>query len=264
MKEITKLLEIMQRLRDAQTGCPWDLQQDYKSIVPHTLEEAYEVADAIEKQDFTGLQDELGDLLFQVVFLSQLAAEEGRFDFGDVARGIGDKLYRRHPHVFASDAEALSDADAVKGQWEQIKAAERATGQSKPVSQVADIPVALPAIQRAFKLGQRTGRVGFDWPDPGPVREQIDAELAELAAELDATDNDPARVAEECGDVLFSVVQLCRHLGVQPEIALRDCNQRFSDRFQAMEAELETLGRAPETVSAAEWDSLWQRAKAHS
>ena len=220
----------MARLRDPQSGCPWDVEQDFSTIAPYTVEEAYEVADAIERDDMPGLRDELGDLLFQVVFHARMAEEAGEFDFESVADAITGKLVRRHPHVFGTDEERARGP--VKGAWEQIKAAERA---AQPDDSALDgIAKALPALKRAQKLGKRASSIGFDWPDTAGVRHKIAEELAELSAA--ECSGKPAEVHEELGDLLFSVVNLARHLGVDSEQALTDANAKFEARFRAMEA----------------------------
>ena len=216
MSSINKLLEVMANLRDPKTGCPWDLEQDFASIAPFTVEEAYEVADAIAREDFEALRDELGDLLFQVVFHAQMASEAGLFDFDDVAGTISDKMLRRHPHVFGSEDERAAGAQA--GSWERIKAEERAARSDD--SALAEIAKALPALKRAQKLGNRASSVGFDWPDASGARTKIGEEMSELsAAECSGR---PSDIEEELGDLLFAVVNLARHLDVDAEIALRD------------------------------------------
>ena len=250
----------MAALRDPRSGCPWDLQQDFASIAPHTLEEAYEVVDAIEREHWSDLRDELGDLLFQVVFLAQLASEQAAFDFAAVVEAIATKLVRRHPHVFNRTSGDVTDAAAVSEQWEAIKATERAGRDQR--GELSDIPQALPALTRAAKLGQRAGRVGLDWPDAAAVRRQLEAELDELDAELAAGAPSAERVADECGDVLFSMAQYCRRLGVAPEAALRGANRKFQRRFESIEAGLRREGCRPEDLSAADWDRRWRAAKA--
>ncbi len=256
---IERLLAIMARLRDPAGGCPWDLEQDFASIAPHTIEEAYEVADAIERGDLESLRDELGDLLFQVVFHSRLAGELGEFVFEDVVDAICDKLTRRHPHVFAG---ALVDgAEAQTRAWERMKAVERREkGQGDGA--LADIPAALPALTRARKLGRRASDAGFDWPDSTGPRAKIDEELAEL--DRATVGRDGTRMEAEMGDLLFSVVNLARHLDIDPETALRRANDRFSRRFQSVERELSALGLLPSTAGAALLDRLWTAAKAEN
>lgn len=257
---LTRLLAIMAALRDPQSGCPWDLKQDFASIVPHTIEEAYEVADAIAKQAPEAICDELGDLLFQVVFYAQLGREQGWFGFDDIARGVGDKLIRRHPHVFG-DA-SVADADAVKEQWEAIKRQERAAKRQAEGSQVfADVPSNLPALLQAVKIQKRCRSVGFDWDHIAPVLDKVREEADEVEAELDLPSRDDARVTEEIGDLLFAVVNLARHAGVNPETALRQANQKFINRFQAVEAQAAAAKRPLEDFSLDELEAFWQLAK---
>ncbi len=251
MSGIAKLLEVMSALRDPQTGCPWDQQQDFSTIAPYTIEEAYEVADAIARNDMRDLQDELGDLLFQVVFHARMAEEAGQFDFDDVARGISDKMQRRHPHVFAGEPHQ-------PGSWEKIKSAERSAGEDD--SAVAGVAKALPALKRAEKLGNRASRVGFDWPDSSGVRAKIHEELDELDEAIGT--RDPERVEEEFGDMLFAVVNLARHLDVDPEKALSRANFKFEGRFREMESALREQGVAIESQSLASLDKEWRAAKA--
>lgn len=246
---LADLLEVMRRLRDPQGGCPWDVAQTFSSIAPYTLEEAYEVADAIERDDMAALRDELGDLLFQVVFHARIAQEAGAFAFADVARGIADKLTRRHPHVFAAAAHA---------DWEGLKAQERkADGAQGALDGVA---LALPALTRAAKLGKRAARVNFDWQHGDQVRAKVSEELAELDAAV-AADEGSARVEEELGDLLFALAQWARHQGIDPEAALRGANQKFQRRFAAMETLLSTQGRASNGLGLEQWETLWQQAK---
>ena len=267
MYQLNDLLHLMARLRDPQHGCPWDLEQDYASIVPHTLEEAYEVADAIERGDFEHLPGELGDLLFQVVYYSQLAREEGRFDFARVVDGITRKLLRRHPHVFpdgdlygSPDLARLSEA-AIRQRWEEIKAEERAekAGAPEQLSLLDDIPQALPALSRAAKLQKRAAQVGFDWPAPLPVLDKLREELDEVLEAM--AEGDQQHIAEEVGDLLFVVVNLARHLRVEPEAALRAANAKFERRFQFIEQALRAAGRRMEDCPLEELDALWGEAK---
>lgn len=255
---IERLLQIMARLRDPARGCPWDLQQDFRSIAPHTLEEAYEVADAIERGDLGKLRDELGDLLFQVAFHAQLASERDAFAFADVVDAICDKLTRRHPHVFG-DA-VVADAAGQSAAWERMKREERAA--RGDAGALADVPVALPALTRARKLGARAAQAGFDWSDATGPRAKIDEELAELDATHGAPD--PAAREAELGDLLFSVVNLARHLEVDPESALRRANERFARRFRHVELGLERLGQPPASASPELLDRLWAAAKAEN
>lgn len=267
MYQLTDLLHLMARLRDPQYGCPWDLKQDYASIVPHTLEEAYEVADAIERGDFAHLPGELGDLLFQVVYYSQLGLEEGRFDFAQVVDGITAKLIRRHPHVFpdgdlygAPDQPRLSEAQ-IKQRWEEIKAAERAEKATAPeqLSLLDDVPQALPALSRAAKLQKRAAQVGFNWPAPLPVIDKLHEELGEVLEAV--AEGDQAHIAEEVGDLLFVAVNLARHLKVEPEAALRAANAKFERRLRFIEQALHAEGRRMEDCALDELDALWGEAK---
>lgn len=253
---ITELLDIMVRLRDTEHGCPWDRQQDFSSIAPYTLEEAYEVADAIARDNMADLREELGDLLFQVVFHARIAEEAGEFDFEDLTRGIADKLVRRHPHVFAK-VENL-DVAAQSERWEALKAGERSakTAQALDAGVLAGVALALPALLRAAKLQKRASRIGFDWPDiRGPLA-KIHEELAEVEAELD-TDSHQA-LEMEIGDLLFAVVNLARHAGIDAEAALRGANDKFVRRFQAMEEQLGS--RLPE-AGLEEMEAVWQSVK---
>jgi nucleoside triphosphate diphosphatase len=258
---IERLLWVMARLRDPEGGCPWDLEQDFSSIAPYTIEEAYEVADAIERQDFHDLEGELGDLLLQVVYHAQMAKEAGRFDFEAVALRIAEKMIRRHPHVFG-EAEVESAA-AQTIAWEEAKAAERQqkkTAGGDP-SILADLPIGLPALTRAAKLQRRAARVGFDWPEVGQVLEKLEEELGEVRAEL-ASGARQERLTDEVGDLLFAAANLARHLGVDGESALRRANQKFERRFRAIETALRARGLRPEDASLYEMEELWQRAKA--
>ena len=254
--DIQRLLEIMQQLRAPQGGCPWDLAQTYQTIVPHTLEEAYEVADAIERRAYDELQDELGDLLFQVVFYAQLASEEGRFGFSDIVTSICDKLERRHPHVFGD--KQVSDAEEQTRHWEQLKADERkARAAQNPHSALDGIAHTLPAVSVAHKLQKRAAQVGFDWPDEKGVVDKVKEELAEIQQAWP----DPARRAEEMGDLLFSCVNLARHAGVDAETVLRQANRKFEARFRAMEQKLEEAGQALSSASTDDMESAWQSVK---
>ncbi|MEJ2298841.1 MAG: nucleoside triphosphate pyrophosphohydrolase [Woeseiaceae bacterium] len=255
MSEIEKLLEVMRRLRDPDGGCPWDLEQDFSTIAPYTIEEAYEVADAIEREDWDDLRDELGDLLFQVVFYVQLAREKGYFDFDEVAAGITDKLVRRHPHVFG-DADA-KDAAVVRAGWEEIKARERADG-SDP-SALAGVARALPALKRAQKLGARAAGVGFDWSDRKGVENKIQEEIEELSEAIGSRDG--ARVEEEMGDLLFAVVNLARHVDADAEKALAAANRKFERRFRAMEDDLAKDGRDMRRENHENLEQRWRKAK---
>ena len=256
-RPIDRLIGIMAKLRDPISGCPWDVEQTFATIAPYTLEEAYEVADAIERGDMDELKSELGDLLFQTVFHARMAEEQGLFTFEDVANAIADKLERRHPHVFGDEA-AKPDSVAQKARWEDIKATERAAKDQNGV--LDDVPVALPALARAAKLTKRAARVGFDWPSTDEVFDKLHEEVAELRAEITAGDLDKAR--EEMGDLLFVVANLARKLGVEPEDALRGANAKFVRRFEFIEAELAKDARGPQQSDLAEMDRLWDAAKA--
>ncbi|HTL49926.1 MAG TPA: nucleoside triphosphate pyrophosphohydrolase [Steroidobacteraceae bacterium] len=255
---IERLLSIMARLRDPEHGCPWDLEQDFRSIAPHTIEEAYEVADAIERGDLRALRDELGDLLFQVAFHARLADEQGAFQFGNVVDSICDKLTRRHPHVFC-DA-VITDAGEQTRAWERMKREERAARGEDGA--LADVPTALPALTRARKLGSRAAQAGFDWPDATGPRAKVSEELAELDRATGSGDAD-AREAE-LGDLLFSVVNLARHLDVDPETALRRANERFVRRYRHVERALAGLDEHASGASPELLDRLWAAAKAEN
>ena len=262
---IEALLAVMTRLRDRRTGCPWDTAQTFETIAPYTIEEAYEVADAIERDEFGALRDELGDLLFQVVFHAEMASERGAFDFHDVARTITEKMHRRHPHVFGADKKA--DPDTLNRAWEQHKADERAaeaaTGAhigAQPPSALDGVALALPALMRAQKLQRRAARVGFDWPDLAPVLGKIDEELAEIREAL-TEGAAPEAVAEEIGDLLFACVNVARHLGVDAEVALRGCNAKFTRRFNHIESRLAEQHRTTEDASLEEMEDYWVEAK---
>ena len=255
MSDIQKLLDVMARLRDPQDGCPWDVKQDFASIAPYTIEEAYEVADAIERGDMDDLRDELGDLLLQVVFHARMAEEGGHFDFGDVVDSITEKMTRRHPHVFGSDADRA--AGIKDGSWEQIKAAERSDSRDKSV--MSGIAKALPALMRAEKLGKRASDVGFDWPDREGVREKILEELSELEAAVGT--RAPESIEEEFGDVLFAIVNMARHLKIDPEKALTGANAKFERRFRDMETDLGGTGKRLRDFNIETLDKLWRKAK---
>lgn len=255
--QIERLLAIMARLRDPEGGCPWDLEQSFETIAPYTIEEAYEVADAIQRQDMAALKDELGDLLLQVVFHAQMASEDGAFGLAEVARSIADKMERRHPHVFGNIK--IDDAEAQTRAWEEQKAGERAA--SGQVSALAGVARGLPALLRAFKLQNRAARVGFDWPDAAGALDKLREEIEELAAEI-VPDSDPsAALADEVGDVLFSAVNLARKLGIEPEDALRRGNAKFERRFAYIERALAAEGRRAEDTPLEEMEALWQDAK---
>ncbi|MCC8685035.1 nucleoside triphosphate pyrophosphohydrolase [Xanthomonas campestris pv. raphani] len=259
--DIAHLLQLMARLRDREQGCPWDVEQTFATIAPYTIEEAYEVADAIDRNDLPGLQDELGDLLLQVVFHAQMASEQGAFGFADVVASISDKLVRRHPHVFG--AQQVDGAQAVSANWEQIKREERRAAGEKDSSALAGIARGLPEWQRATKLQSRAGRVGFDWPGPAPVLEKLQEEIDELRVEFargPVTDNQ-ARLEDELGDVLFVCANLARHAKVDVGAALRHANLKFERRFRAMEAYAQADGTALDALSLSEQEALWQRVK---
>jgi ATP diphosphatase len=258
--DITRLIEIMAALRTPETGCPWDLEQNFRSIAPYTIEEAYEVADAIESGDLGELKDELGDLLLQVVFHSRMAEEQGVFAFSDVVTAICDKLVRRHPHVFAESAPLTSEG--VTAQWSEIKAAEKAAkGAPAPASLLDGVPLALPALTRAVKLQQKASTVGFDWNDALHVMDKIREETEEVEAELSQCDTDPKALEEEIGDLLFVVSNLARHAKVDPEQALRGANAKFERRFHHIERRLAEFGASPEAASLEEMEALWTEAK---
>jgi ATP diphosphatase len=258
-RDIARLIEIMAALRTPQTGCPWDLEQNFESIAPYTLEEAYEVADAIARGDLADLREELGDLLLQVVFHARMAEERGAFDFGDVVDSITTKLLRRHPHVFG-DQRGLTPK-AVEESWERIKAEEKIEhGKPRGQGALAGVPVALPALTRALKLQDKAGKVGFDWNDPHAVLAKIREEADEIEAALTAGHSGEA--AAEVGDLLFAVVNLARHLGADPEAVLRATNQKFERRFAAIERALAKQGRSAQDATLTEMDALWDEAKA--
>jgi len=252
--ELTRLLEIMAALRDPVTGCPWDQVQDFDSIAPYTIEEAYEVADAIARRDWVALPDELGDLLLQIVYYANMAETEGRFDFATIARSIADKMVRRHPHVFGGTTAAGAARTTA---WEAGKAQERRARDEHGT--LAGIPADLPALLRSSKLCARAARVGFDWPEPTQVIDKLDEELAELRAELD--DADPERLKDELGDVLFTVANLARKLGLNPETCLHHANAKFQRRFEAMEQVVEAAGHSLADAGLEEMEAGWQVVK---
>jgi ATP diphosphatase len=267
MSDIARLLDIMAALRTPGSGCPWDLEQNFATIAPYTIEEAYEVADAIARGDLDNLREELGDLLLQVVFHARMAQEQGAFEFRDVVQTLTEKLVRRHPHVFG-DARGLT-AEAVEGLWERIKTQERAqkreqesNGRSSesPSGALAGVPVTLPALTRALKLQAKAGKVGFDWNDPRAVLAKIREEADEIEAELAAGDR--ASAGAEVGDLLFAVVNLARHLDADPEAVLRATNRKFERRFAAIEQALGDRGKTPQEATLEEMDALWNAAKA--
>ena len=252
---IDGLLDIMRRLRDPEDGCPWDKEQTFETIAPYTIEESYEVADAIARKDMRDLKEELGDLLFQVVFLSRLAEEQSLFTFNDVATGMSEKLIRRHPHVFGDIDHRTANEQTVA--WEVTKAAERKAKDKHGI--LDDIPVGLPALTRAAKLTKRAARVGFDWPSLNEVIDKLEEETEELKVEIAAGETDKAR--GELGDILFVLANLARKMDVEPEDALRLTNQKFVHRFQYIESALAATGRTPDQSDLAEMDELWNKAK---
>jgi nucleoside triphosphate diphosphatase len=259
---IDDLLEVMARLRDPERGCPWDLEQDFSTIAPYTIEEAYEVADAIARDDMAALEDELGDLLLQVVYHAQMAKEAGQFDFEAVVRRIADKMVCRHPHVFG-DAKVANPGAQTRA-WEETKANERlqkAGARGEPGSVLDDVPVALPALTRSAKLQRRAARVGFDWPETLQVLDKFAEEISEVRAELRGGGS-PERLRDELGDLLFAAVNLARHLEIDAEAALRQANGKFERRFRAIERALAAEGRRPEDASLDELEALWQSIKA--
>src|SRR5690348_14426184 len=266
-RDISRLIEIMAQLRTPVTGCPWDLEQSFATIAPYTIEEAYEVADAIARGDFDDLRDELGDLLLQVVYHAQMAEEEKAFAFGDVVEAITTKMIRRHPHVFA-DKDGNIQPAGVKSQWERIKAEEKAERAARRPQHEADahssllssVKASLPALTRAMQLQQKASTVGFDWNDPRAVLSKIREEADEIESALDR--KDAAELAEETGDLLFALVNLARHTNVDPEMALRTANAKFERRFAYIETALATQGRGPQQATLDEMDELWNVAKA--
>ena len=257
MSNIEKLIEVMAQLRDPQQGCPWDLEQSFETIVPHTLEEAYEVAETIENGEISELCDELGDLLFQVVFYARLAEEKGLFDFTQIVNGIVDKLVRRHPHVFGD--ETIEDAEAQTRAWESHKAMER-VDKSGDAGTLTGIANALPALTRAIKLQKRAGQVGFDWPTITPVFDKILEELDEVKQEIDV-ENNKQRIEEEIGDLLFACTNLARHAHVNPETALRRSNRKFENRFSQMETIAANNSLLIEHLDIEQWEQLWDQVK---
>lgn len=258
--DLSALLEIMRRLRDPKAGCPWDVAQTFATIAPYTIEEAYEVAGAIEDEDWPALKDELGDLLFQVVFHARMAEEKNLFDFRDVAGAITDKMLRRHPHVFAGHA-GIDSAAAQTVAWEEHKAKERAEKAARGgTSLLDDVPAALPALLRAAKLQKRAASVGFDWDSPDKVVDKI-AEEAREVVEVQAAGSDPDKLEDEIGDLLFAVANLARHYKIDPEAALRRTNRKFSKRFKVIEDTLRARGQSLEEASLDEMEAIWQAAK---
>jgi ATP diphosphatase len=254
---LPRLLEIMRRLRDPETGCPWDIEQDFSTIAPYTIEEAYEVADAIEREAWDELKGELGDLLFQSVFHAQMATERGLFTFDEVADTMSDKMVARHPHVFGDESRDKS-AEQQTRDWETVKAAERA-GKAQQGT-LDGVALGLPALLRAVKLQNRAARVGFDWPDISQVVDKIVEEAGELAEARDRLSQ--AEIEEEFGDMLFVIANLARHLKIEPEAALRATNAKFVRRFEGVEAKLKERGKTPQESDLAEMDALWDEVKA--
>jgi nucleoside triphosphate diphosphatase len=257
-RDIDRLREIMAALRDPQTGCSWDIEQTFATIAPYTIEEAYEVADAITRDDFADLKDELGDLLLQVVFHARMAQEQNAFDFGDVVESITAKMIRRHPHVFGAKRDL--SPDEVKGLWAKIKAEEKAARPQKEQGLLADVAVTLPGLTRAVKLQSKASTVGFDWNDARLVLDKIREETREIEAALDARDD--AAIQDEIGDLLFAVANLARHVGADPEAAIRGTNAKFERRFSHIENEIARRGQNLGEVGLAEMDLLWNDAKA--
>jgi ATP diphosphatase len=258
---MARLLAVMAWLRDHQHGCPWDVEQTFRTIAPYTIEEAYEVADAIDRDDLGALKEELGDLLLQVVYHAQMAHESGAFGFADVASAIANKMVDRHPHVFGDARVATAEAQTVS--WEARKAIERAAKRAgaEPAGALDGVARALPALLRAEKIQKRAARVGFDWKQTGLVIDKIEEELGELRAELEAGDVDQARLTDELGDVLFAVANLARHCKIDPEAALRATNDKFERRFRHIERRLAEAGRKPADATLEEMEALWQEAK---
>ncbi len=254
---IERLLEIMRRLRNPETGCPWDIEQTFDTIAPYTIEEAYEVADAIERKDWPELEGELGDLLLQTVYHTAMGEEDGTFSFQSVVRTISDKMVARHPHVFGEESRNKS-AEQQTHDWEAIKAAERAG--KKKGGALDGVAVGLPALLRAYKLQNRAARVGFDWPSTDQVIEKIQEEAAELVEACDELTH--SEITEEFGDLMFVMANLARHLKIEPEAALRAANAKFTRRFEGVEAKLKDLGKTPDQSDLAEMDRLWDAVKA--
>jgi len=261
LSPMDQLLQIMEQLRDPKTGCPWDIEQSFETIAPHTIEEAYEVAEAIADGDMEELKSELGDLMFQVVFYAQMAKEENFFNFNDVIDAINAKMIHRHPHVFGNTDIDSADAQVIA--WEETKAAERAlksNGAAEPHSALQGVAKTLPALTRAHKLQNRAARVGFDWPDTQPVFDKISEELEEFKFEIE-TNAPKENVEDEFGDLLFSVVNLGRHMGIDPEVCLAKTNRKFTRRFQHVEVALHEQGKKTEESTLDEMDALWNQAK---
>lgn len=259
-KSITDFLAIMEALRMPETGCPWDVKQTYETIAPYTIDEAYEVADAIERKDFSDLKEELGDLLLQVVYHAQMAREDGHFTFDDVVHSISEKMIRRHPHVFGSEEERANFVS--EGFWERIKAEEKSDKPSSKTSVLEGVPLSQPALVRAIKLQNKAARVGFDWPDMEPVLDKIREEIGELEDATTLENPSREKIAEEYGDLLFVVANLGRHLQIDAEDALRKANAKFIRRFAQVEELLKARGKTPEQSDLAEMDALWDEVKA--
>jgi len=255
---LPRLLEIMARLRDPETGCPWDIEQTYKSIAPYTIEEAYEVADAIDQSDFPELEGELGDLLLQVVYYTQMGAEDGHFTFETVVKNIADKMIHRHPHVFGDESRDKSSTQQIVD-WEKIKAAERASKSDTPSKTLDGVALNLPALTRAVKLQKRAARIGFDWPDISGVIDKITEEVGELVEAREIKTH--ADQVEEYGDLMFVMANLARHLKIDPEEALRSANKKFQRRFDAVEQKLADTGKSPSQSTLTEMDTLWDAVK---
>jgi nucleoside triphosphate diphosphatase len=267
-RDISRLIEIMAALRAPETGCPWDVEQDFSTIAPYTIEEAYEVADAIARGDMDDLRDELGDLLLQVVYHAQMAEEAGDFSFGDIVQAITEKMIRRHPHVFGD--EKARGAGMAKGMWEKIKAEEKALKRQARIARGIDpedhgkgfldgVPVALPALTRALKLQERAARVGFDWSEAGPILDKIEEEVGELREAMDKAD--VASIKDEFGDLLFALVNFGRHLKIDAEAALAGTNEKFRSRFHHVERALDASGGSLENATLDQMEELWQQAK---
>lgn len=262
MQSIEKLIEIMQSLRDPDNGCPWDLEQDFQSLIPFTIEEAYEVADAIEQNNLEDIKDELGDLLFQIVFYSQLGKEKNAFDFNDVAQGISEKLIRRHPHVF-SDSKIKNSEEQTK-EWEKIKQQEREMKSIKNSSELSildDVSRALPSLMRSEKLQKRAAREGFDWPNIQDVMLKVNEELSEVQQELNADAQDKEKIEDEIGDLFFSCINLSRHAGLNAEICIRKANLKFERRFRALEVIARNKELQINKMTVDELEELWQEVK---